>query len=40
MILEVGQAYRFYSLWISLLDFVNQKYQIDSQLYGMRSPNR
>lgn len=38
MILEVGQAYRFYSLWISLLDFVNQKYQIDSQLYDMRSP--
>ena len=38
MILEAGQAQHFYSLWISLLDFVNHEYRIDSQLYGMRSP--
>lgn len=38
MVLEAAQACRFYSFWIPLLDFVNQKYRIDRKLYGMNSP--
>ena len=29
---------KFYDLWIALLDFVNQKYTLIEELYGMTSP--
>lgn len=32
------EAKQFYDLWISLLDFVNQKYKLIKELYGMTSP--
>ncbi len=38
MVLSNEQAELFYELWISLLDFVNRKYRICKELYGMESP--
>ncbi len=38
MILTEEEAKQFYDLWISLLDFVNQKYRLIKELYGMTSP--
>lgn len=38
MILTDEEAKQFYDLWISLLDFVNQKYKLIKELYGMTSP--
>lgn len=38
MVLTDGEAKQFYDLWISLLDFVNQKYKLIKELYGMTSP--
>ena len=38
MILTDEEAEQFYDLWISLLDFVNQKYKLIKELYGMTSP--
>ena len=38
MVLTNEEAKRFYKLWIPLLDFVNQKYKINRNLFGMTSP--
>ncbi len=38
MILLREQARLFYRIWIPLLDFVNQKKEIDKSLFGMTSP--
>ena len=38
MVLTDDEAKQFYNLWISLLDFVNQKYRLIKELYGMTSP--
>ncbi len=38
MILTNEEAEQFYDLWIPLLDFVNQKYKLIKELYGMTSP--
>ena len=38
MVLTDEEAKQFYNLWISLLDFVNQKYRLIKELYGMTSP--
>ena len=38
MVLTDEEAKQFYDLWISLLDFVNQKYKLIIELYGMTSP--
>lgn len=38
MILTNEEAKQFYDLWIPLLDFVNQKYRLIKELYGMTSP--
>lgn len=38
MVLTDEEAKQFYDLWISLLDFVNQKYKLIKKLYGMTSP--
>ncbi len=38
MVLTDEEAKQFYDLWISLLDFVNQKYKLVKELYGMTSP--
>ena len=38
MILTEEQAKQFYGLWIPLLDYVNRKYRIVKELYGMTSP--
>ena len=38
MVLTDEEAEQFYGLWISLLDFVNQKYELIKELYGMTSP--
>ena len=38
MVLTDEEAEQFYDLWIALLDFVNQKYKLIKELYGMTSP--
>lgn len=38
MILKKEETEQFYDLWIPLLDFVNQKYRLIKELYGMTSP--
>lgn len=38
MVLTDKDAEQFYDLWIALLDFVNQKYKLIKELYGMTSP--
>lgn len=38
MVLTEEQAELFYELWIPLLDYVNQKYRLVKELYGMTSP--
>ena len=38
MVLTDEEAKQFYDLWISLLDFVNQKHKLIKELYGMISP--
>lgn len=38
MILKNEDAKKFYDLWIPLLDFVNKKYKLIRELYGMTSP--
>lgn len=38
MVLTDKEVEQFYDLWISLLDFVNQKYKLIKELYGMTSP--
>ncbi len=38
MVLTDEEAKQFYDLWIALLDFVNQKYTLIEELYGMTSP--
>ena len=38
MILSEEQAKLFYDLWIPLLDFVNRKYKLCKEFYGMDSP--
>lgn len=38
MILTNNDAKYFYDLWIPLLDYVNKKYKILPELYGMSSP--
>ena len=38
MILREEDAKRFYELLIQLLDFVNKKYKLIMELYGMKSP--
>lgn len=38
MVLTDEKAKQFYDLWIPLLDFVNQKYKLIKELYGMTSP--
>lgn len=38
MILTNNDAKYFYDLWIPLLDYVNKKYKIIPELYGMNSP--
>ena len=38
MVLTKEQAKLFYDLWIPLLDFVNRKYKLRKDLYGMDSP--
>lgn len=38
MVLTNEEAKQFYDLWIPLLDFVNQKYKLVKELYGMTSP--
>lgn len=38
MVLTDKEAEQFYDLWIPLLDFVNQKYKLVKELYGMTSP--
>ena len=35
MILTEAQAKLFYDLWTPLLDFVNQKYTLHKEFYGM-----
>ena len=39
MTLTNEEAKRFYDLWISQLDFVNQKYKLVRKLYDMTSPH-
>lgn len=38
MVLTDEEAKQYYDLWIPLLDFVNQKYKLVRELYGMTSP--
>lgn len=38
MVLTEAQAKLFYDLWIPLLDFVNRKYKLRKEFYGMDSP--
>ena len=38
MVLTDEEAKQFYELWIALLDFVNKKYKLIKELYGMTSP--
>lgn len=38
MVLTDKEAKQFYDLWIPLLDFVNHKYKLIKELYGMTSP--
>lgn len=38
MVLSEEQAELFYELWIPLLDFVNRKYKLCKNYYGMNSP--
>ena len=38
MVLTEVQAKLFYDLWIPLLDFVNRKYKLRKEFYGMDSP--
>ena len=38
MVLTETQAKLFYDLWIPLLDYVNQKYKLRKDFYGMDSP--
>ena len=38
MVLTEEQAKLFYELWIPLLDFVNRKYKLCKEFYGMDSP--
>ena len=38
MVLTEAQAKLFYDLWIPLLDFVNRKYKLCKEFYGMDSP--
>lgn len=38
MVLTKEQAKLFYDLWIPLLDFVNRKYKLRKDFYGMDSP--
>ena len=38
MVLTEAQAKLFYDLWIPLLNFVNQKYTLHREFYGMNSP--
>ena len=38
MVLKDDEAKQFYDLWIPLLDFVNQKFALVKELYGMTSP--
>lgn len=38
MMLTNNDAKYFYDLWIPLLDYVNKKYEILPELYGMNSP--
>lgn len=38
MILTNNDAKYFYDLWIPLLDYINKKYKILPELYGMKSP--
>ena len=38
MVLTETQAKLFYDLWVPLLDFVNQKYRLRKEFYGMDSP--
>ena len=38
MVLTETQAKLFYDLWIPLLDFVNRKYKLRKEFYGMDSP--
>jgi len=39
MVLSEKQAVLFYDLWIPLLDYVNRKYKLCKNYYGMSSPN-
>lgn len=38
MRLTDAQARQYYRLWIPLLDYVNRKYRVVKELYGMTSP--
>lgn len=38
MVLTEVQAKLFYDLWIPLLDFVNRKYKLRKEFYGMDFP--
>lgn len=38
MTLTDKKAKQFYRLWIPLLDFVNKRYHVARDLYGMTSP--
>ncbi|WP_310604589.1 hypothetical protein [Anaerosporobacter sp.] len=38
MVLSNEQSKLFYDLWIPLLDYINQKYKLVKELYGMTSP--
>ena len=38
MVLTEAQAKLFYNLWIPLIDFVNRKYKLRKDFYGMDSP--
>lgn len=38
MVLMDEEVEQFYDLWIALLDYVNQKYELIKELYGMTSP--
>ncbi len=38
MVLSETQAKLFYDFWIPLLDFVNRKYKLCKDFYGMDSP--
>lgn len=40
MVLTEAHAKLFYDLWIPLLDFVNRKYKLRKEFYGMDSPKR